>query len=231
MRISVRGTGRVRLPAELGAIRLRAVFEGPERAETARRTTRLAAELRAELERLAETDGPVVSFAVDEVSAFNRSTLLDGGLRREFHSSIGARAVFRDFRALGDFAARWGEREGVEIQHIAWSLTERTRAERERETLSDAVRDARERAGWIATALGLGPVRPVSVSEPEHEFPEAEGGYGGMRAAAAFMDPGPQSVELSPQDVLLQACVHAVFEPAEGDGGRGLPHEHAPARA
>lgn len=220
MRISVRGSGRVRLPAELGTIRLRVLFEGPEQAEVARRTTRLAGELRAELERLTGAEGPIERFAVDEVSAFAWSTRLDGELQREFRSSIGARAVFRDFRALGDFAARWSTREGVELRDVAWSLTERTRAEHEREVLSGAVRDARERAGWIAAELGLGPVRPVSLAEPQSEFPEPGDGPGPLRAAAAFAGPGPQGLELSPEDVLLSAEVHAVFEASETDGRR-----------
>lgn len=226
----MRGTGRVRLPAELGTIRLQASFEGPDQDETARRTTGLAGELRAELERLTGAGEPIERFAVDEVSTFSWSARRGDHVRREFRSSIGARAVFRDFPALGDFVSRWSTREGVEIRDIAWSLTERTRAEREREALSGAVRDARERARWIAVELGLGPMRPVSVSEPEDGSPWSGEGSGGPRAAANFMGAQAQGVELSPEDVVVSTSVRVVFEAAEADTGQELLHGEASAR-
>lgn len=220
MQITVQGFHEEKLPAELGTIHLAASFESGDKAQAMRLTQELAAAVRGELEHLSGIGGdsaPLDRFNVDAISTRSwRPHDQSGKLRpMRFTARVGMRAAFRDFSALSDFAAKWGEVDGVSINRIAWSLTDATQTERENDVLASAIIKAKRRAAHMAATLGVGDVRCTQIADPgllrgaAEPAPEARMMRMGAMAAPASDGGG---VELTPEDITLSATVHAVFE-------------------
>jgi uncharacterized protein YggE len=122
---------------------------------------------------------------------------------------------FRDFRALAGFADTWGGVDGVTLGGVEWTLTEGEQKRVEQEVLAGAVAQARERAQVLATAAGGGPVRCVEIADPGM-LPERSFGGGppmayAMRSGKAMDTGGGEGIEIAPQDVEVEAVVHARF--------------------
>lgn len=224
MQITVRGSHELKLPAELGTLHLAARHESTDRSEAVGLTTRRASELRDAFERLTSPDASHASatkFAVDALSVWSWQPYVNGRRTATRHvANVGMRVTFRDFEVLGREAASWAELDGVSISGLDWSLSDETRESREDEVLAEAIRKASHRAQHMAATAGAGTVRCVQIADPGL----LRGGVGGVehaaapaafRAGLAAPAPGgqePNAVEFSPEDIVLAATVHAVFE-------------------
>ena len=122
---------------------------------------------------------------------------------------------FRDFPTLAGFADHWGGRPGVTLGHIEWTLTETRQKETERSVLAQAVEVARERAQVLATAAGAGEVRCLEVSDPGMLGHRTEGEpmmlAASRSAYAKDAGGGGEGIEIAPEDVDVEATVHARF--------------------
>lgn len=217
MQITVVGTHELMLPAERGTVHLVVGFESHDAAQAMQATQQRAAELRAQFERWCEPGGPATWFAVDAVGTRSWRPYHKGAPQRTMHgATVRMRVKFRDFAALGDAAAAWGELEGLRIERMEWTLTEATRRAREDEVLDAAIARARRRAERMAAAIGAGEVRCVQLADPG--MLRGVGGQAGPgdspMLARAFATPGgaegANGVELSPEDITIATSVHAV---------------------
>ena len=122
---------------------------------------------------------------------------------------------FRDFPTLAGFADHWGGRPGVTLGHIEWTLTEARQKETERSVLAQAVEVAREQAQVLATAAGAGEVRCLEVSDPGMLGHRTEGEpmmlAASRSAYAKDAGGGGEGIEIAPEDVDVEATVHARF--------------------
>ena len=202
MEITVSGTGRSSLRPERATLHLTAGFESGDKAEAMSEATRVVNELSADLRRLKELDpSPTTWSAVLPIgTAFMQC--LEGDL-------------FRDFPTLAGFADHWGGRPGVTLGHIEWTLTETRQKETERSVLAQAVEVARERAQVLATAAGAGEVRCLEVSDPGMLGHRTEGEpmmlAASRSAYAKDAGGGGEGIEIAPEDVDIEATVHARF--------------------
>lgn len=123
---------------------------------------------------------------------------------------------FHDFAALADWVGSLGEREGVSVDGIDWTLTVALRAKLDREVRIAAVQDAITKAGDYAAALGMaGPsldavyeegLRP-GVSESGNHWR----GQAGRTFKSAQWEEGGPTFELKPADIDVTASISADF--------------------
>ena len=222
MEITVTGTGRASQPPERATIHLTVGFEGSGKDEVLTRTTQLVQELSAEIERLRHHESqPTTGSAVLPIGTRSWRPWSDKGavLPLRYAASSRIQVKFRDFRALSGFADAWGRREGITLGGVDWTLTEQVQQDIERRVRVSAVEDARDRAQVYATAAGGGVVRCVQVADPgllpgQGQAADLMVGAApmAMRAGAAkYGASGDEGIEISPEDVDIEAVVHARF--------------------
>ena len=218
MEITVSGTGRSSLRPERATLHLTAGFESGDKAEAMSEATRVVNELSADLRRLKELDpSPTTWSAVLPIGTRSWRPWTDSGnlvpMRHSAHARIMVK--FRDFPTLAGFADHWGGRPGVTLGHIEWTLTETRQKETERSVLAQAVEVARERAQVLATAAGAGEVRCLEVSDPGMLGHRTEGEpmmlAASRSAYAKDAGGGGEGIEIAPEDVDVEATVHARF--------------------
>ncbi len=218
MEITVSGTGRSSLRPERATLHLTAGFEGGDKAEAMSEATRVVNELSADLRRLKELDpSPTTWSAVLPIGTRSWRPWSDQGAILPMRHAASARLMvkFRDFPTLAGFADHWGGRPGVTLGHIEWTLTETRQKETERSVLAQAVEVARERAQVLATAAGAGEVRCLEVSDPGMLGHRTEGEpmmlAASRSAYAKDAGGGGEGIEIAPEDVDIEATVHARF--------------------
>jgi len=217
MEITVSGTGRSSLRPERATMHLTAGFESGDKAEAMSEATRVVNELSADLRRLKELDpSPTTWSAVLPIGTRSWRPWSDQGAILPMRHAASARLMvkFRDFPTLAGFADHWGGRPGVTLGHIEWTLTETRQKETERSVLAQAVEVARERAQVLATAAGAGEVRCLEVSDPGMLGHRTEGEpmmLAASRSAYAKDAGGGEGIEIAPEDVDIEATVHARF--------------------
>lgn len=218
MEITVSGTGRSSLRPERATLHLTAGFESGDKAEAMSEATRVVNELSADLRRLKELDpSPTTWSAVLPIGTRSWRPWSDQGAILPMRHAASARLMvkFRDFPTLAGFADHWGGRPGVTLGHIEWTLTETRQKETERSVLAQAVEVARERAQVLATAAGAGEVRCLEVSDPGMLGHRTEGEpmmlAASRSAYAKDAGGGGEGIEIAPEDVDVEATVHARF--------------------
>ncbi len=218
MEITVSGTGRSSLRPERATLHLTAGFESGDKAEAMSEATRVVNELSADLRRLKELDpSPTTWSAVLPIGTRSWRPWTDSGKLVPMRHSAQSRIMvkFRDFPTLAGFADHWGGRPGVTLGHIEWTLTEARQKETERSVLAQAVEVARERAQVLATAAGAGEVRCLEVSDPGMLGHRTEGEpmmlAASRSAYAKDAGGGGEGIEIAPEDVDIEATVHARF--------------------
>ncbi len=218
MEITVSGTGRSSLRPERATLHLTAGFESGDKAEAMSEATRVVNELSADLRRLKELDpSPTTWSAVLPIGTRSWRPWSDQGAILPMRHAASARIMvkFRDFPTRAGFADHWGGRPGVTLGHIEWTLTETRQKETERSVLAQAVEVARERAQVLATAAGAGEVRCLEVSDPGMLGHRTEGEpmmlAASRSAYAKDAGGGGEGIEIAPEDVDIEATVHARF--------------------
>jgi uncharacterized protein YggE len=217
--IIVRGSFSVYEPPERGIVHASVAYEGPAIEPVYERAVRDLDAVKTTIEPLHDPDaGPVTWWSTQQLRTWaNRPWNSEGKqLPLVHHASIGIQVKFSDFTAL----SRWvgthiTDTGGFSLSRIEWALTDQHRDELIADVHTRAVHDAVTRAQRYADALGLGPVRPVTIAdagmlgrEPQQHFAAP----GAVRAMAAA---GAPEVELAPADIKISVSVDARFR-AEG---------------
>ena len=220
MQITVVGSHSWSLAPERGTVHLHVDIEGDDRAATSRAAAEVVDALGRDVHRLRQGhDAPLTWYSVGPlVTRSWRPWGPDGQpLPPRYGASADLRAKFRDFSALAEVTGGWAEREGVQLTHVEWALTEATRTASEAAALTRAVEQARARALALAQAAGYATVEVEEVADPGLLVaPPPVGGpvplAGSMARAVAFKaeDAGGGG-GLAPEDVRGEAVVHARF--------------------
>ena len=216
--ITVRGEHEVRVAPEEAVAHVSVRTEGRERGEVVERMSELAAPLREELDSR-KTSGAVSQWSSQRVAVWaNRPWNAEGKqLALVHYASVEFAATFTDFAALSWWVTDIAEREGVQVDGIAWQLTPATAKAAEADVAAQAVTVAVERATAYAKAIGLSSVSPVEIADlglltqrdSAQPAPEMM-----LRAKASFaMDAGggAPELELQPDDIVVSAAVEARF--------------------
>ncbi|HET8583888.1 MAG TPA: SIMPL domain-containing protein [Jatrophihabitans sp.] len=214
--ITVRGSYQSSQPPERATVHLSVQLEGREKAAVHTETRQVAAHVTGSIEPLFDREhGPVTWWASDQLRTdayrpFNK----DGKqLPPVYRAAIPFRVKFSDFGALGEWLTDISERDGVSVERIEWALTEKRRLALRDEARAAAVEDATRKAGAYATALGLGPVRPIALADPGmlgDNIDATRSGVMYQASRAAALAGGP-AIEFVPQDVDIVAEVDARF--------------------
>lgn len=202
-------------PAERGTIRIGVGFTSADR-KTAR-------------SRAIETHNAVVSEAKEHQQAgtatwWNSDRVVVDAYREfvkdsettvlRYRSRSTIEVKFQDFVALADWVGSLGEREGVNVNGIDWTLTVALRTKLEREVRIAAVQDAITKAGDYAAALGMAGPSLDAVYE-EGLRPGLSGSGGHFQAQSArFLSTAAHeggSFELKPSDIDVTASISADF--------------------
>ncbi|MFD2796276.1 SIMPL domain-containing protein [Promicromonospora vindobonensis] len=226
-RIAVEGQATRTHPAERGTVNLHVAFSGTLRNDVvdqvARTHTILVEQARAHVAAGAADkwdSASVHSYVYDDRV---KSSQAGGKQRvRRFRASARLSVTFRDFEALSTWLGDIMDVDGVEIDRVAWTLTDETRRTLQAEARIEAAEETVVRAQSYADALGLGPVAPVAI----YEAGLRGGGNGGgnapmyaMRAGTMGEAGGSAHVELQPRDIDVDITLSADYEagvPAEG---------------
>lgn len=216
MQITVEGHATAAFPPERATVHLSLGFEGSDKEAVLEQTTRLANQFSAALEQLRDAaDSPTTWSALLPIGTRSWRPYANDGtvLPMRYAAHATAKVKFRDFGGLSRFIDVWGARSGVSVGHVEWALTEKRTVTEEEAVLARAVAAARRRAETMAQAAGAGGVRFLELADPgllqsRSDSPETMAYGAKMRSA---MDSGGEGATLVPEDVELQARVHARF--------------------
>lgn len=214
--LTVAGTAQRLLPAERGTVHLRATAEARRSSDVVPVVADLHARLSADAEQHVAA-GAATRWSADDlyVSTVQRY-LKDSDVSEPFQVAAAGVAVrFSDFGALSAWVTEVGTADGVVVDGVTWELTRAHRHEVETEVRAEAVRDAQERAGVYAAALGLSGVSIVALYEPGLR-PHGQPGFDGAapqfaRMAAADFGGGGPVVSMRPEQIEITAAVTADF--------------------
>jgi uncharacterized protein YggE len=209
LEVIVRGQARGKYPAERATLGLAANVEGADRQDVYHRAVGLQEELALDLDRLLEA-GAVTRWSSDQLRMLSHRPPSDSGNRPlMYRVAVKFTAEFTDFEELSAFLDKWAPRDGVEVGHTEWDLTEENRRKHEALLRSAAVADATVKAQAFASAAGRGSVEAVQLADPgmlgDHNRPQV------TRMAMASAGGGAPSLELRPDDIGLEISVDARF--------------------
>lgn len=220
MRITLTGSHRVDVRPERATLHVEIRCEGVDRVSVVSRARHLASELQVEIDAMRTGEAaPVTASTTGPVSV--RSwvpTDHDGHPQERIHSaSLPVTVEFRDFDELGSCAFRWSTRQGVDVGHIEWKLSEQTRVDLERLVLGDALRDATRRAQVLADAAGAGQVRIVEIAERGMlggggNDPGPQPRMARLMAVSSDDAAGGDRVTIHPEDVTVGQDVDVVYD-------------------
>ncbi len=217
MLITVVGTHAWSLAPERGTVHVLVDLEGDDRAGTSRAAADVVDALGRDLHHLRQGDAsPLTWYSVGPlVTRSWRPWGPDGQpLPPRYGAGATLKAKFRDFAALSEVTGAWAEREGVQVNHVEWALTEATRTATEAAALTRAVEEARTRALAIAQAAGWAEVELEEVADPgllDASPPPGAVPAAGMMRAMAYKEDAAGGGGLAPEDVRGEAVVHARF--------------------
>ena len=225
MDITVVGHAKASIKPERATLHLAAGFESGDKGDALARATALVGKLQAHILALEGAGmSPITWYAVLPVQTRSFRPYSDKGavLPQRHVASSQLKVKFRDFEALSQFAAQVGATAGVTLQHVDWALTEASQTYLSGQVLAQAVGDATARATTIAKAAGASAVAPLEIADPGLLSGVPAGGavggptYGASAramAAAGFeaAGPGESGIDLAPEDVVIEASVHARF--------------------
>lgn len=210
-----------RVAPERATLHVEVGFDAGDRADASHRTTTLANRVVAHLQALEGAGvSPLTSYAVFPMTTHSWRPHSDAGavLPPRHAASVSMEVTFQDFGALAEFGAQVGGLAGVQLRGVEWTLTAATRSRLEERVLTAAVADARGRAVSIARSLGAADVEPLEVADPgllaragvEQPGPRMQP-MSLSAGAEAFRAGGQEAVQLVPQELTVEASVHARF--------------------
>lgn len=220
MLITVGGRARRSLPPERATLHLRLGFETDDMSQSVDLATRLVNAVSRAIDALKQQEpSPTTWSAVLPISTRSFRPYSQQGTVLPLRHSAWAevRIKFADFAALAQFCHKWGRTDGVTLSDVEWTLTLAQEAAQKRLVLEAAVRDARERAQVMANAAGAGELRFVHLADPGLlgvPTPLSEPILA-ARAMLRTADSAEGGIDLSPEDIDLEASVHAKFEAAD----------------
>lgn len=212
VQINVRGSHSVSVPPERAVVHATVSADGPSPEPVMQFVASALAEVASSLESRHDPEaGPVIRYSVEQVrKGAHRPYNQDGRQLPLVHTAAASvTATFTDFDDLGTWVDRTAAIDGVGIGYIEWTLTDTTRHAAEREIRQEAVREAQRRAQDYADAVGLGPVRVRTISDPGLSGP----GEPRVLMARAMAAPagGPAEISLRPDDIVIEVGVEATF--------------------
>lgn len=216
--ITVRGENDTRVAPEEAVARLTVRSEGPERGTVVERLVALTEPVRTDL-AARKAQGGVSEWSSQRVSVWANRPWNDQGkqLPLVHYASVELTATFTDFSALSWWLTEVAEREGVQIDGVAWQLAPATQRRIESEVAARAVTVAVERATAYATALGLASVTALEVADlglltdGGAARPEMLRAPKAMMMSAAMDASGGASLEFQPEEIVVTAGVEARF--------------------
>ncbi|WP_052238745.1 SIMPL domain-containing protein [Mycolicibacterium setense] len=216
--IIVRGSFSAFQPPERATVHATLGYEGPAIEPVYERVVGDLDAVKSSITPLHKPDsGPVTWWSTGRVRTWaNRPWNKEGKqLPLVHHASVDIQVKFSDFTALSRWVgARITDTGGFSLSRIEWALTAKHRDELVSQVHTAAVQDAVTRAQRYSDALGLGPVRPVTIADAGMlgRSPVGPSGPGMLRAMAApaGRGEGPQ-LEFAPADIEVSASVDAKF--------------------
>lgn len=217
--ITVQGRFSAYYPAERATIRLSSHLEGDDREVVFGATAASAERIRTLIARHHDREaGPITSFSSDSVQVWTEKPWNNGDqLPAVFHSLVHFSVTFNDFVELATFVEQVAAIDGATAGSLTWALTDSSRASRIAEVRSRAVKDAVAKAAVYAQSIGLGTVRAVAIADEgmlrdtgtgsatDHSVVRAK------RMTGASDESAGPSLELTPEDIQLEAVVDARF--------------------
>lgn len=224
MDITVVGHARASVKPERATLHLGAGFESGDKGDALTRTTTLVGKLQAQIAALEGAGvSPITWHAVLPVQTRSYRPYSDKGavLPQRHAAESRLRVKFRDFEALSQFAAQVGGSAGVTLQYVEWALTEASQGHLRAQVLTQAVEEAKTRATAIAKAAGAHGVVPLEIADPGLLSGVSGTGPTGQarsvsarQGLASFAGGAPQDqqgIDLAPEDVVIEAEVHARY--------------------
>ncbi|MFB8386818.1 SIMPL domain-containing protein [Microbacterium sp. NPDC055910] len=215
--ITVRGEHETRVAPEEAVATLTVRTEGPERGDVVERISALTAPLRDDL-AARKLAGGLADWSSQRVSLWaNRPWNNEGKqLSLVHYASVEVTATFTDFAALSWWLTEVAEREGVQIDGVAWRLTPNSERHAEAAVAAEAVRVAVDRATAYASAVGLTKVTPVELADVGLLTRGSDGGGAApemlrMAKASFSADAAAPAFEFEPDDIVVSAAVEARF--------------------
>ncbi|GAB77992.1 hypothetical protein SAMN05421595_0506 [Austwickia chelonae] len=228
MDITVVGHKRTSLPPERATLHLTVSFESGDRTESLNRATASVHEVSACIRDL-EGSGvsPVTWHAVLPITTRSWRPYSDARalLPMRYAATAVVKVKFRDFQVLTRFAHQVGTIAGVTLHDVEWSLTEINRRQVTGWVLGQAVEEARERALVVARAAGADDVEAVEIADQgllsgvNSTAGEAFQGGELRDAALALTTGGENGIDIMPEDVSVEATVHARFTTLRAGSG------------
>jgi uncharacterized protein YggE len=212
--ITVAGSSHLRRNPERARVRIGVGFEGSKRDSVLAATRAAHESLTGSLESiLDEHDGPVIEWHSEDIRVWGQRPWSQDGTRLpvEFHSAVFVDAEFDDFEALSEWIDVVSIRDGIAIDGIDWLLSRETEEELQAEARRGAIVDAVTKAREYATALGLGDIVPISISDPGLLDNPAPAPQFAAMAMAKGAPGGGGGMELRPSAIVVEATVHARF--------------------
>lgn len=219
--ITVQGTHTSWYDAERATVEISAALDGPKRDDVFARATTAAAAVTALITPQFDKDaGPITWWSSDRVNVWSERPWNNDGKRLAlvYHATIGVRAKFNDFDALGRFVEQLAVMDGINVGGISWDLTDERRIAVTDEVRSDAITDAVQKAATYAAAAGLGTPVVTAVADPGMLGDGSGGGVGpaGAYEKMAFrsqaMDAGGGApLTLSPEQIQVSSSVDVRF--------------------
>ncbi|MFN3003431.1 SIMPL domain-containing protein [Mycolicibacterium wolinskyi] len=212
--IIVRGSFSAFEPPERGTVHASVAYEGPAIESVYERVVRDLDVVKSSIEPLHNPDGgPVTWWSTQQLRTWAHRPWNNEGkqLPLVHHASVGLEVKFSDFTEL----SRWvgghiTNTGGFQLSHIEWALTTRHRDELVSQVHTRAVQDAVVRAQRYADALGLGPVRPVTIADAGMLGSAPVNGSAPVAMRAMAVKAAPE-VELAPADIEVSVSVDARF--------------------
>lgn len=213
--ISVTGSSSIYRHPERAILSLHASSKGPSQTTVSNEATSTSNYLRQMLQELApktESNEPTPSAAVTVFSV--------GGLRSwsqiprdkdndpkapVYYAQVSIEATFRDFAKLGEVAGKLLGQPNVEISGVDWRLTDGTKNSLGSQSRKLAMLNAIEIARDYSEVIG----REVFAVDIDDGFSGRNRGV--ARMALAGSGPGPQVLDLTPQDIELSHEVAVKF--------------------
>lgn len=210
--VSVRGEAFVEVAPERVTVHVVIDIDGPERASVEHRATDARTRCIAAVQsRHDTTAGPIAEWSASQLQQWSQRPWNAEGaqLPLVFHSRSTVDATFSDLDAVGGWIDTLAATDGVTLAGLDWSVTDLTRQELEGRCQRDAVTNAVAKASVYASALGLGDIRPVEISEPS-AFSRGEPADGIVSRMVLASSSGP--TEFTPEPIRIAVQVDARFE-------------------
>lgn len=204
--ITVSGHHETACAPERCTVHLAVQFDGPDAAEVWTSVTAGSTEVRRRVD--AAADG-IDDWFIDGIRRARRRPYdPSGGQLPYIHEATSTvRVRFSNLDAAGEFVDDIIDVDGVDIQHVDWTLTDERHAAVVTDARDRAVKDAVAKATAYARSLGLSTVTAVALADVGLLDAPIEAPR--MFASRADMAGG---VTLKPEDIRVTADVHGRFE-------------------